>query len=81
MAKLKVFGMTTIVLKEDRTKITHEHRNQVRYVAAVFSAKEFASLLNTNLFQVKNYASITGNKKEIDLAIANPHKAIFMEER
>lgn len=77
--KLKVYGVTTICKPEDLEDVK-QWRVQCRYVAAVFNQKEFADLFGTTIGQVKDMC-ITGNKKEIELAMAKPHTLIFIEVR
>ena len=80
--KLKVYGIIDMVRKEDRDDQFYKDfpwRVQARYVAAVFSAKEFADLLGASVGYVRNYGSVTGNKKEIELAMDKPHTLIFMK--
>lgn len=81
--KLKVYGTTHSCLPEHKHLLDPERhwRTQVRYVAAVFSRKEFAELLHTPIGQIQNYSATTSNKKEIELAMAKPHTLIFIEVR
>ena len=79
--KLKVYGITSRVKSEHRHLIKHPYKDQVRYVAAVTSQKEFAKLLDCGLSFIRDFGCITGNTKEIELALAKPHTLIFIEER
>ena len=78
--KSKIFGVTIQVRNEDRDKIDTKRSwvTQARYVALVSSQKEFAELIGSSIGFIRNYACITGNPKEIELALANPHKLIFI---
>ena len=78
--KPKIFGITISIRKEDRDNIDSKksYRTQARYIALVSSQKEFAELIGSSIGFVRNYAYITGNPKEIELALANPHKLIFI---
>ena len=81
--KLKVYGITAFCRSEHKNLLDPERpwRTQVRYVAAAFSQKELADLLNTTIGQIRPYVGITGNAKEIKLALAKPHTLIFIEVR
>ena len=78
---LKIYGVIIHIRNEDRDKIDPEksYRTQARYIALVSSQKEFAELIGSSIDFVRNYAGITGNPKEIELALANPHKLIFIK--
>jgi len=81
--KLKVYGVTAFCRSEHRHLLDPKRswRTQVRYVAAVFSQKEFADLLGTTIGQIRDYMGRTSNEKEIELAMAKPHTLIFVEVR
>ena len=81
--KLKVYGMTAFCKPEHKHLLDSERpwRTQVRYVAAVFSRKEFAELLGLTVGEIAGYSSVTGNPKEVKLAMAKPHTLIFVEVR
>ena len=79
-SKLRVYGITSSCKSEHRHLLDPETpwRIQVRYVAAVSNQKEFAELVGCTVREVRNYASITGNPKEVKLAMAKPHTLIFI---
>lgn len=80
-SKFKIYGIISFCKPEHRHLLDPEKsgRTQVRYVAAVSSQKEFAELVGCTVHEVRNYGSITGNPKEVKLAMANPHTLIFIE--
>jgi len=71
MARLKVLGISVFVPKLKP--------GQWRYVAAVSSRKEFAELIDSTVYFVRQQASETGNLEEIRKAIQNPHQLIPIE--
>lgn len=81
--KLKVYRVTHFCLPEHKHLLDPKKpwRTQVKYVAAVFSRKEFAELLRTTVASIQNYSGITGNEEDIKLAMAKPHTLIFIEVR
>lgn len=82
--KLKVYGVTTVCRREDKHLLDPERpwRVRVRYAAAVTSRRELAELLNVTVssWDIVN-SSVTTNKKEVELALENPHTLIFIEVR
>ena len=81
MRKLKVYGVV-LLCKKEYINSSQSWRVQCRYVAAVFSRKELAELANTTVssWEIVN-SSVTGNEREIKLAMAKPHTLVFSEVR
>jgi len=81
LRKLKVYGLT-IFCKKEHIDSSQSWRTQCRYVAAVKSRRELAELANTKVssWEIVN-SSVTSNKREIELAMANPHTLVFSEVR
>jgi hypothetical protein len=68
MKRLKVYG--GMPLNKDHI--------QERAVAAVFNQKELAELTGCSLYEIRGWWCETGNKEELEKALANPHKLIWM---
>lgn len=66
--KLKVYGGNTFLLRGQ----------QVRTIAAVTSAKQFATLVKTSYGYVRDYCCETGNAEEIKLAMSDVG-SVFVE--
>ena len=82
MKQLKVYGgmLTNPNPPPDRPL----HKRQERVVCAVTSQKELKDIIDgeerhgrISLNWIRNYWCITGNKEEIELALAKPHQLIW----
>ena len=62
MAKLKVWGMSQI---------------RGRAVIAAHSQVEAAKALGCSIYALRKWAAITGNKREVEAALAEPGKVII----
>ena len=65
--KLKIYGMVAH---------TKYKLGQWRYVAAFKNQREFADLIGCTISQMRDFACITGNLKEVQIATMHPHKLI-----
>lgn len=68
--KLKVYGGMTYV----------SDKGQVRGIAATTSQKKAAELFGCSLSHFRNYCGETWNKKELEIALANPN-VLFVETK
>jgi len=57
-----------------------ENTYQCRAIVATKTKKRAAELLGQTAYTFKYYTCETGNKKEVDLAMAKPETVIIMEE-
>lgn len=48
-----------------------------RYICAVDSQKQAASIFKTSLYEVRSRVSVTGNKLEIKEAMADPYTLLL----
>lgn len=67
---MKVYGTDQYFTKDNR---------QARAVVAAPSKKRAAELLGLSMYTFNNYACETGNKKELDKALAQPETVFVME--
>lgn len=83
MKQFKVYGgmLTNPNPPSDRPL----HKRQERVVCAVYSQKELVNIIKetpgtfrTSLNEIRNYWCVTGNKEEIELALAKPRQLIWM---
>ena len=75
MKELKVYGGA--LMNPNPPPDRPIHKRQERVVCAVYTKKELAELANINQGIIKDYWCITGNKEEIERALAKPHEIIW----
>ncbi len=82
MKQLKVYG--GMLSNPNPPPDRPSHKRQERVVCAVYSQKELKNIIDAtegigraSLNWIQNYWCITGNKKELELALAKPHQIIW----
>lgn len=68
---MKVYGIGQYFSKENGY--------QCRAVVAAKSKKRAAELFDCSMYTFNNYAAVTGNKREVKLAMSKPETVIIME--
>ena len=68
--KLKVYGGMSFV-----------DGKQVRTIVATTSKKRVVELTGNSLYYINDYWSITGNKLEVESALARPETMLYTKER
>ena len=69
MRKLKVYG---------GMPIGPMTRRQERCVVAAYNQKEVAQIMGQSVYEISGWWCVTGNKEEIEKALAQPHTPIWM---
>lgn len=81
MKELKVYG--GMLFNPNPPPDRPSHKRQERVICAVGTQKELLDILDkakvgpVSSGYIRNYWSITGNKAEIELALAKPHQLIW----
>lgn len=73
--KLKVYS-GTIYVRSTHPAASANGSGQVRYVVAASSIKAAAAILGVKPNQVSRYGSETGNRRDIEVALAHSDKAL-----
>lgn len=70
MSKLKVYGGLTFHAKQGKLR-------QLRTIVATTSQKRVAELTAESLHSIQKYWAITGNEKELEIALKNPEQVFL----